>query len=54
MSVPMHTCCLLRPRFAAFLPLLRAAGLGAFTVAFVAVAEVRLVNLYTVVGNRVE
>lgn len=55
MLVTTHTCCLLRPRFAAFLPLLRAGrGYGGFAVAFVAVAEVCLVNLYTVAGNRVE
>lgn len=55
MLVTTHTCCLLRLRFAAFLPLLRAGpGHGALPVALIAVAEVRLVNLYTVAGNRVE
>lgn len=53
MPVATHTYCLIRPRFAAFLPLLQA-GYDAFAVAFVAVAEVRLVNPYAVVGNRVE
>ena len=53
MPVATHTYCLIRPRFAAFLPLLQA-GYDAFAVAFVAVAEVRLVNPYAGVGNRVE
>lgn len=49
MKVRPHTCCLLRPRFAAFLPLLRA-GRG-LPVALVAVAEVRLVYLNAVAGD---